>query len=161
LTASTTTLYRTATGTRLHIRECPHLLGKEVFEATEGEICDSCERELRGEGRTYFDRLADALALVEAPQGNWPLIEQHLAAVDRDRIWVPFSRSYVALGRDGRAVAWAGRTYVVPAAGEYIELPGFRSGSGGGAASEEIWGATCEKHHLQRARNGSCWMCED
>jgi hypothetical protein len=161
MTTSATPLYRTATGDRLHIRECPHLVGKEVFIASDREVCDICARELRGEGRTYYADLSEGLRALGGPQGNWPLIVEHLAAVEHDSVWIPYSRSYIALGRDGRAVAWAGKTYVEPALGESVELPGFRAGSGGGTAVEEVWGPVCEVHRIERARNGSCWMCEN
>jgi hypothetical protein len=161
MTTNSTVLYRTATGGRLHIRECPHVFRKEVFEATDGEICTMCERELRGEGRRYFDSLADALADFDAPRANWPLIEQHLAAVEHDDVWIPCRAAYIALGKDGKVIARAGKTYVQPSVGVYVELPGFRPGHGGGVAVDEIWGELCEKHNIQRARNGSCWMCEN
>lgn len=156
-------LYRTGTGGRRHIRGCSHLVGKAVVEATDtdGEICTLCERELRGEGRRYFATLAEALPEFGAARTNWPLISEHLSGVDHDQVWIVFSGSYIALGRGGRAVAWAGKTYVNPSAEKLIELPDYRPGGGGGAASSElVRGDICEKHNLEKARNGSCWRCD-
>jgi hypothetical protein len=155
-------LYRTETGSRRHIRSCPHLIGKEVLLAadSDGEVCSWCDKELRGEGRQYFGSLDEALPALGGEQGNWPLIREHLRAVDPDEVWIPYSRSYIALGRNGRAVAWAGKTYVQPPEGHYIELPGFRPGSGGGAKAEQVAGELCPKHNMEKARNGSCWMCD-
>ncbi|MGY1753823.1 hypothetical protein [Blastococcus sp. SYSU D01042] len=156
-------LYRTASGGRLHIRNCPHLMGSEVMAAadTDGEICNWCDKEIRGEGRECFVDLDAALRAFGGPQGNWPLIREHLAGVHPDEVWIPFSRSYIALGLKGRAVAWVGKTYVQPPEGDYIELPGFRPGSGGGVAAEDTWGDMCEVHNVSRSRSGACGMCFD
>jgi hypothetical protein len=156
-------LYRTVTGGRRHIRGCPHLVGKDVVEATDeaSEICMICRRELRGEGRRYFATLHDALTEFGAARGNWPLIHQHLAGVQHDQVWIVNSGSYIALGRGGRAVAWAGKTYVNPSAEEFVELPDFRDGGGGGAPVHDTWGDTCEVHNMVRSRSGACGMCFD
>jgi hypothetical protein len=163
VSTSSVQLFRTATGDRRHLRACPHLLGKEVLEASEadGEICSWCDKELRGEGRQYFTALDDALRALGGPQANWPLIRDHLADVEPDAIWIPYSRSYVALGRGGRAVAWAGKTYVQPQDGSYVELPGFRPGSGGGAPAEPSYGETCPVHFVTRSLTGACERCDD
>jgi hypothetical protein len=163
MSAETVPLYRTETGGRRHIRACPHLVGKDVVEATDadGEICTLCQRELRGEGRRYFASLEAALPEFGAARSNWPLIIQHLAGVDRDEVWIVASGTYIALGRGGRAVAWAGKTYVNPSAEEFIELPDYRPGSGGGLLVEEVWGETCDKHFIQRSRSGRCERCDD
>jgi hypothetical protein len=61
-----------------------------------------------------------------------------------------------------RAVALAGKTYVNPSVDKFVELPDYRAGSGRGAVTaEKVWGETCEKHHIKRARNGTCGMCFD
>lgn len=130
MSASDVPLFRTGTGGRRHIRGCSHLVGKPVIQAadTDGEICTLCERELRGEGRRYFASLAEALPEFGAARSNWPLIESHLSGVEHDQVWIVHSGSYIALGRGGRAVAWAGKTYVNPSAETLIELPDYRPG---------------------------------
>lgn len=155
-------LYRTETGGRLHIRNCPHLVGKDVIEASDhdGEICALCERELRGEGRRYFASLADALPEFGAARGNWPQITQLLEGVEHDQVWMVNSGSYIALGLEGRAVAWTGKTCVYPP-GEFIELPDYRAGGGGGAPVNDTWGETCQVHFIKRSRNGRCERCDD
>jgi hypothetical protein len=160
MTAATQKLYRTATGERRHIRACPHLIGKEIVEATDadGEICAICERELRGEGRRYFASLAEALPEFGAARANWPLISQHLADVEHDEVWIVNSGSYIALGLGGRAVAWTGKTCVYPP-GQYVELPDYRAGGGGGAPVRDEWGEKCEVHNVLRSRSGVCGMC--
>ncbi|MGY1601648.1 hypothetical protein [Geodermatophilus sp. SYSU D00815] len=156
-------LFRTETGGRRHIRECPHLLGKEVVPATgaDGELCTMCERELRGEGRRYFPTLDAALREFGAARSNWPRILELLEGVEHDQVWIVASGSYIALGRDGRAVAWAGKTYVNPSADEFVELPDYRAGGGGGSPSAEaVWGTKCPTHNEYRSRSGSCWRCD-
>src|SRR3954469_8438046 len=161
MSTETVPLYRTETGGRRHIRACPHLVGKDVVEATDanGEICTICQRELRGEGRRYFASLDDALHEFGAARANWPLISHHLATVEHDQVWIVASGSYIALGRGGRAVAWAGKTYVNPSAKEFIELPDYRPGGGGGTEGRTTWGEKCPVHHVLRSRSGVCGMC--
>jgi hypothetical protein len=157
-------LYRTATGGRLHIRSCPHLSDSEVIEATDAdsEMCTWCDKELRGEGRRYFASLAEALPEFGAARSNWPLITQHLAAVEHDQVWIVASGSYIALGRDGRAVAWSGKTYVNPSADELIELPGYQGVDGGtSTAIRDTWGEMCPVHFIQRSGSGRCESCDD
>jgi hypothetical protein len=163
MTTGTQQLYRTANGGCRHIRSCPHIIGKQVVEAADehGEICTMCERELRGEGRRYFGSLAEALSEFGAARSNWPLITQHLSGVEHDEVWIVNSGSYIALGRGGRAVAWAGKTYVNPSAEEFVELPDYRAGGGGGAPVHDEWGEKCPVHHVLRSRSGACGMCFD
>ena len=163
MSAVTEPLYRTETGGRRHIRSCPHLVGKDVVEATDayGEICAICERELRGEGRRYFESLAEALTEFGAARANWPLISQHLSDVEHDEVWIVNSGSYIALGRGGRAAAWAGKTYVNPSADEFVELPDYRPGGGGGTDVQKTWGEKCPVHNVLRSRTGACGMCFD
>ena len=162
MTTATQQLYRTATGGRRHILSCPHLIGKDVFEAAEddGEICSMCDRELRGEGRRYFTSLADALPEFGAARSNWPEITRLLEDVEHDVVWMVNSGSYIALGLGGRAVAWTGKTCVYPP-GAYVELPDYRASGGGGAPVRDTWGETCERHFVKRSRNGNCERCDD
>lgn len=70
---------------------------------------------------------------------------------------MPYSSSYVALGLAGRGVAWTGKTYVVPAAGVSVALPGFigvdkdRLGR-----SEGRWGEFCPRCFHLRSLSGVC-----
>jgi hypothetical protein len=156
--------FSTATGGRKHLRQCQHLLDKEVFPVPADDaraICDSCRKELAGEGRTYFDDLDAALEAFRAPLTNRPLIKQALAGVAWDEIWLPFSESYVALGKGGRGVAWSHKTFVEPALGTFIELPGFApsSRSGGAADRSELWGETCPRTFERHPVVGACEYC--
>ena len=80
--------------------------------------------------------------------------------VTYDQIWVPNSRSYVALGHYGRGVAWFGKTYVVPAVGEFLELPDYSAGRGGGVPAHDQVGETCSVHFVTRSLTGVCDLCD-
>ena len=156
--------FATATGSRKHLAQCPHLVGAStVRPLAAGEVlalCDWCSKELNGFGRTPFDDLDAALAAFKAPLENRRLIKEALRDVAHDAIWMPYSGSYVALGLGGRGVAWTGKTYVVPAPGTSIELPGFVGSTHDGHSSrEERWGATCPHCRQARSVTGAC-ECE-
>jgi hypothetical protein len=155
-------LYRTATGQRLHLPECPHVLGVALFEADEGdaEVCSWCRAELSGEGRTYFDEIEDALREMGAAETSVPVLARHLRTVEHDTVYVPNSRSYTALGKDGLAVAVAGHTYVWFREAAPVYLPDF-VGSQRDAGNEvrDAWGDTCDVHFVKRSLTGVCEGC--
>jgi hypothetical protein len=157
------TLVRTETGAKLHIAVCPHL-GPDFREATSSErlamaVCTWCRAELDGVGRTYCDGLEEAMRVFGTHAGTERAIKEALRFVDHDQIWVPNSRSYVALGRGGRGVAWFGKTYVVPAVGEFLALPDYHAGSGGGSRPEQLTGAPCPSCYLVLPLTGVCDDC--
>ena len=159
----TVQFFATATGARKHLAQCPHLVGASsahpLHPGVELELCDWCSKEIFGLGRTYFNTDLDAaLAAFKAPLENRRLIKDALRGVEHDQIWMPYSSSYVALGLAGRGVAWTGKTYVVPAPGFSIELPGFVGGSGTatGRGGDLPWGSTCGDCFTTRSRNGAC-----
>lgn len=117
-----------------------------------------CRKELAGEGRTSHETIEAALEDIRAPRHNSAELARLLGAADFDAIHVPFSRSYVAVTRRGRAVAWAGKTYVDFVDREMVQLADYVPGGGGGAAQPDAaWGATvCPDCHVRRSVNGSC-----
>lgn len=155
---------RTETGGRLHIAPCPHLQGAAPRPARDDErasmqLCSWCEKEVSGQGRTYFDSLEDAMRAFGSFVGTKPLILEHLRRVEWDQIWLPNSRSYIALAKGGRGVAWIGKGYIVPAAGEFIELPGYKGSSREGSTAAPAWGDQCDIHHVTRSLTGECEYC--
>ena len=158
------TLVRTETGNRLHIAACPHL-GSEIRRATPAdrlamEVCTWCRAELDGVGRSYFDDLADAMRAFGTYAGTERLIREALRFVTYDQIWIPHSRSYVALGLEGRGVAWFGKTYVVPTTTTFVELPDYSPGHGGGSPTDKPFGETCPVHFVARSLTGVCDLCD-
>ena len=157
--------YRTAGGQRLHIAPCPYILGADVAPASPADVlalsvCDWCGKELAGVGRRYFESLGDAMRHFGTHAGTEGLIREALQFVQWDQIWVPNSASYIALGREGQGVAWVGKTYVVPHAGAFVELPGYAPGAGGGVERNERVGEPCEVHFITMSLDGRCDDCD-
>lgn len=158
-------LFCAATGRRLHVPGCPHV-ESTLRHATPDEleqlaVCEWCRAELDGVGRTYYASLDEAMRALGCWEGTQALIRAALRFVRHDQIWLPHSVSYIALGLDGRGVAWVGKGYVaVKATGAYVELPGHREGRGGGAPRAERYGEVCERHRLARSLTGSCDLCD-
>jgi hypothetical protein len=165
MTMTAPQLLKTATGQRLHIAECPHILGAAVSPATFDEIattdiCTWCDAELNEVGRTEHDTIEAALLDMGAYRHQIPELTRLLATVERDKVFVPFSRSYVAVAREGRTVAVAGHTYVDFLDGRRVELPGFVSVAGeGGNPRRDVWGSTCPVSFVKHPVVGDCEWC--
>lgn len=161
---SASVLYRTETGNRLHIPACPHVGGAlREADATERQamtVCTWCQAELDGVGRTYFDSLHDAMRAFGSHLGTREQVREALRFVTHDQIWLPYSKSYIALGHEGRAVAWVGKTYLMPSFDTFIELPGYEQTQGGGTPSAERVGSTCPNHFITMSVTGICELCE-
>ena len=156
-------LVRTVGGQRLHIPVCPHLLRVPVVAATCEDletmsVCHWCRQELDGVGRTYFDTLDDAMRFFGTHAGTEKAIRDAVRFVKHDQIWVPHSKSYIALGLDGAGVAWIGKTYV-ETEGLFVELPDYRPGSGGGAARSVFPTPLCPTCFLELPVTGICDDC--
>ena len=159
-TVSTTEFRATANGGRKHLAPCPHLVGSTTRPVHDDEhlpVCDWCAKELSGHGRRYFDDLRLALDAFRAPLENRRLIQTELQHVRHDRIWMPYSGSYVALGLEGRGVAWTGKTYVVPRAGVSIPLHGYTDADRSGfSRPEQRTGGKCPDCWQHRSVSGAC-----
>jgi len=157
-------LVRTETGAKLHIPSCPHIRSRirlaDAAERLAMTVWTWCRAELDGVGRTYLDTLEDAMREFGTHAGTERLVRGALRFATYDQIWVPHSRSYVALGHEGRAVAWFGKSWVVPVRGQWLELPDYRAGRGGGAARDERVGEVCDVHFVTRSLTGVCELCE-
>lgn len=135
-------LVRTSTGERLHLERCYHLGDAPVVPAsiTDREsmpVCDVCQADLDGHGRTYVATLEEAFRKFGTFAQTVKAIRSEVAGVEYDQIWLPYSNSYIALGKNGAAVAWIGKTYIDRPGGGRIELPGYRVGGGGGGTKVE------------------------
>ena len=85
-------------------------------------------------------------------------VRELVAHVDADRIWIPYSRSYIALGKDGTRALYIGKTYVW-IDGELTTLPGYAPGGGGGTATAERATSVCPTCGLELPRTGICDNC--
>ena len=161
MTIATSELYRTETGSRLHIPACYHVHGVPLFEASAEDraslpVCSWCQAELDGVGRTPYAMLREALIGFGAYGDTWTLIERALADVEHDEIWIPNSRAYVALGYRGRGVAWVGKTYVQTREGAFTALDGYAPGSGCGSKPPERFGDVCPRCCMVKPLTGEC-----
>lgn len=119
---------------------CPHLFqDSKLAPATpeqveENGLCTHCEKEIRGEGRRYFDDLEDAFRHFghRTDEARRP-IREALDGVQHDKVWIPASESYIALGDDGTGTAWIGKGYVQVKGRPVVELPCFQERGDGGA----------------------------
>jgi hypothetical protein len=157
-------LGRTSTATRNHLVECPHLVGRDWYVASETEadlypLCDWSQNQLGGTGRTHFATVADAMRLHGTPTAVAPLINEALRFVRFDDIWTVYNQSYVALGYEGRAVASFGKTWVQ--VGDHrIELPGYVAGEHQGHHAQPAYGDTCPVHFVAMSLGGTCDDCD-
>ena len=160
MTVTSIELYRTTTGQRQDIAECPHVLGAVLIAVTsddtvEREVCRWCAAELAEEGRTYHDTIEAALLDMGAPRQVIAELTAHLRTAEHDTVFVPHSRSYVALALAGRSVAWAGCTYVGFRGGRRVLLPDYAPG-GGGPEVARAWGEVCTGCWTARSLAGFC-----
>ena len=157
-------LIRTPGGGKLHIRGCSHLTSTSELlvvtaqDAETRELCTACAAELNGQGRTPFDNLDRAMEAFNMPVEVRAKVRELVARVDADRIWIPYSRSYVALGKDGTRALYIGKTYVW-INGELTTLPGYAPGGGGGAATSERVRPICLTCGYELPGTGICDNC--
>lgn len=155
---------RTASATRTHLVDCPHLVGREVVAVDAPDfgthpLCEWSRDQLDGTGRSHPATLDDAMRDQGTPVHSRPLIKQYLEGVDHDEIWLPYSRSYVALGRDGRAVATFGKAWIWIRDVGRFDLPGYRGSSGEGRRVAPTYGDSCPRCFLQMPLSGTCDQC--
>jgi hypothetical protein len=110
----------------------------------------------------HFASLDTALEVFQFPVESRGRIRELAAAHEHDKVWIPNSRSYTALGHHGPVVLWVGKTYAQPANGDVIPLPGYAPGTGagtGGAAGEPE-AQICPGCFTQKPSSGLCDTCD-
>ncbi len=155
-------LFHTATGQRLHIPACPYVVGVALTPAnpivrSAMDVCSWCQAEIDGVGRTYHDTIEAALEDFNADHAVRAELARLLRLAEHDTVYVPHSRSYLAVAKDGQGVAWAGKTYVAYRDRPFVPLPDFVAGGGSGGTSRAgAWGDACPACFTVRSLNGSC-----
>lgn len=165
MTITAPQLFKTATGQRLHIAECPHILGVAASPASFDEmatmdVCTWCDAELSDEGRTYHETVEAALLDMGAARHRVAELTRTLVTASFDTIFVPFSRSYVAVALSGRTVAVAGHTYVGFLDGRRVELEGYVDvDAGAPQGRRDVWGSLCPVSFVAHPVGGDCEWC--
>lgn len=80
---------RTATGSRAHLPDCPHLRGTDAHAADDAEflalpICKWSTAQIEGYGREHFDTIDDAIRRIGVPVQGHDEIVQGLKFVIHD-----------------------------------------------------------------------------
>ena len=155
--------FRTATGTRVHRPECPHLVGTDAHAATPAEqlqrpVCDWSRAQEEGYGREHFDTVEDAMRRVGVPVEAHDTILAALRFVQHDEVFTVHSLTYGALALDGRTVAGFGKTYYWVRV-ERFNLPSYVDSSRSGQTTPDAYGYTCPSCHLTLPLTGICDDC--
>ncbi|MCP2264381.1 hypothetical protein ACFQHV_23835 [Promicromonospora thailandica] len=167
-------LFRVPQGKMLHARECQHLTEKSlaVLEpATELDlakypICSSCRDALSTGGRTHYTSFDTALEALPVPLEHRPRMREIAAALDTARIWIPASRSYIAVsaGQGIEAAAYFNKTFVDlhQEGGGYDRewMPGHRTARQASEATLERLPPVCPTCSFQLPASGHCDNCD-
>lgn len=157
------TYFRTVTGTRVHLPQCPHLVDKNAHAAGPAErlahpVCDWSQAQLGGYGREHFDTIEDVLRRVGVPVEADALIREALRFVEFDELFAVHSLTYGALGLQGRTVAGFGKTYYW-VGGRRVNLPSYVDSARAGRTDAKSYGATCPVHFIATSLSGICDDC--
>ena len=113
-------------------------------------------------GRTYFDNLESAMRHYRVPFEAQATVRQTLVAIAYDQLWVPPSKTYIAVARAGEVVAWVHKGHIGIPGSARVELPGYRERSRGPhRAHAQRKAPLCPVHHLELAATGVCPSSED
>jgi hypothetical protein len=155
--------FRAATGTRVHLPECPHLVGTDAHAATPAEqlqhpVCDWSQAQLGGYGREHFDSVEDTMRRVGVPVEAHDTILHALRFVEYDEVFAVHSLTYGALGFGGRTVAGFGKTYYW-VGDRRVNLPAYVDSTRAGHTAPKAYGDLCPIHFLATNLNGVCDYC--
>lgn len=157
------TYFRTTTGTRVHLPQCPHLHDTDVHATSAAErlahpVCDWSQAQLGGYGREYFDGIEDAMRRVRVPVGAHTTILAALRFVEFDEVFAVHSLTYGALGFEGRTVAGFGKSYYW-VGGRRVNLPSYVDSGRSGNTKPKAYGEICPVHFLAMSLSGTCDAC--
>ncbi|MFC6509821.1 hypothetical protein ACFQBY_15305 [Promicromonospora citrea] len=167
-------LFRVPTGKMLHARECQHLTEKSLAllePATELDLaklplCSSCRDALSTGGRAHYTSFDAALEALPVPVEHRPHMREVAAALDTAQVWIPASRSYIAVsaGPGIEASAYFHKTFVDvhQEDGGYVRewVPGHRTTRSAGEAAPAQLPAVCPTCFVQLPASGRCDECD-
>ena len=109
------------------------------------------------EGRTYFEDLDTAMRSYGVPVAAQRIVRETLGAIVYDELWVPASRCYIAVRRNGTAVAWVHKTKIGIPGRPKVELPGYAVRTrAAGSTKNGRHGEICRRHFLAMSMAGNC-----
>lgn len=157
------TFLRTATGSRVHLDDCPHLLGTDTRAADDAEllalpVCDWSVAQIAGYGREHLETIDDAMRRIGVPVHCRDEIVEGLKFVSHDDVYVVHSLTYAALGHEGRIVAGFGKTYFW-VGDTRVNLPDYVDSSRGGRTNQRPHGDICPVHFEAMSLTGECVNC--
>jgi hypothetical protein len=157
------TFFRTATGSRVHLHDCPHLLGSATHAAGAAEllalpVCEWSAAQIEGYGREHFDTIDDAIRRIGVPAQGHGEIVQGLKFVTYDDVFVVHSLTYAALGHEGRIVAGFGKTYFW-VGDTRVNLPDYVESTRHGRTDQGTYGDICPVHFEAMSLTGECGRC--
>lgn len=155
--------YRTGTGSRVHLPDCPHLVGTDAHAAGEAQllalpVCEWSVAQIEGYGREHFDTIDDAIRRIGVPVQGHGEIVQGLQFVTHDDVYVVNSLTYAALGHKGRVVAGFGKTYFW-VGDTRVNLPDYVDSSRHGRTDQGMYGEICPVHFEAMSLTGECGSC--
>ena len=166
-------LFRVPKGEMLHARECQHLTEKSLallkqateLDAAKFPICSSCRAALSTGGRELFTSFDAALEALPVPVEHRVRMREIVSGFDRVRVWIPASRSYIAVspGAGVSASAYFNKGFVDvhQEDGGYKRewMPGHAPSGTSSAASQAPERQVCPIHFVQLPATGICDDC--
>ncbi|WP_419703606.1 hypothetical protein [Promicromonospora sp. NFX87] len=168
-------LFRVPYGKVLHGRDCQHLSEDRLaalqpateLDRQKFKVCKTCLVALTGSNRADFDSFEAALEALPIPAVHRPVMREMAEGLDKTRIWIPSSRSYVAVspgpGQEATAFFNKGFVDIQQAGGGYkrILMAGF-SGTQTNtfAHAPDAAPASCPGCYMQLPATGRCDACD-
>ena len=168
-------LYRVPYGRGLHGKDCQHIAADRLASlqpATELDrqkfkICKTCVDALAGSDRDDFDSFDAALEALPIAMAQRAAMREIAEGLDKTRIWIPSSRSYVAVspgpGHEVTAFFNKGFVDVQQDGGGYkrVLMAGF-SGTQTNtfAHAPDAAPASCPSCYMQLPATGRCDSCD-
>ncbi|MCP2262815.1 hypothetical protein ACFQHV_00325 [Promicromonospora thailandica] len=164
-------LFRVPRGRVLHGRGCRRLSADHqaaLLPATELDrqkftVCKECLVSLAGPGRGDFDSFDAALEALPVPAAHRPAMRVIAEGLDTTRVWIPSSRSYVAVsaGPGHEASAYFNKGFVdvqQPDGGyERVLMAGFSGKQTSSFAhAPDAAPASCPSCYMQLPATGRC-----
>jgi hypothetical protein len=168
-------LYRVPYGRVLHGKDCQHISADRLASlqpATELDrqkfkICKTCVEALAGSGPDDFDSFDAALEALPIALAQRPAMREIAEGLDKTRIWIPSSRSYVAVspgpGHEVTAYFNKGFVDVQQDGGGYkrVLMAGFSgTQTSSFAHAPDAAPASCPSCYMQLPATGRCDSCD-